>query len=72
MNILDFSLHSFCFFIFDFAKAFDTVPTQEAITQIRLLWDKQVHPQVDQLVALWVHSTSSFRWPSLGSSPSVI
>ena len=31
-----------------------------------------IHPQVDQLVALWVHSTSCFRWPSLRSSPSAI
>ena len=27
---------------------------------------------MDQLVALWVHSTSCFRWPSLRSSPSAI
>ena len=27
---------------------------------------------MDQLVALWAHSTSSFRWPSLRSSPSAI
>ena len=27
---------------------------------------------MNQLVALWVHSTSSFRWSSLRSSPSVI
>ena len=57
----------------DFAKAFDKVPrTQEAITQIRLLWDKRVHPQVDQLMALWAHSTSSIRCSSLRSSPSVM
>ena len=29
-------------------------------------------PKVDQLVALWAHSTSCFRWPSLRSSPSAI
>ena len=27
---------------------------------------------MDQLLALWAHSTSSFRWSSLRSSPSVI
>ena len=27
---------------------------------------------MDQLVALWAHSTSCFRWPSLRSSPSAI
>ena len=46
--------------------------TQEAITQTGLLWDKRVHPQVDQLMALWAHSTSSIRWSSLRFSPSVI
>ena len=30
----------------------------EAITQIGLLWDKRVHPQVDQLMALWAHSAT--------------
>ena len=29
-------------------------------------------PQVDQLMALWAHSTSCLRWPSLRSSPSAI
>ena len=46
--------------------------TQEAITQISLLWDKRVHPQLDQFMALWAHSTSSIRWSSLRSCPSVI
>ena len=53
--------------IMDFAKTFI-----RAITQIGLLWDKRVHPQVDQLMALWAHSKSSIRWSSLRSSPSVI
>ena len=30
----------------------------EAITQIGLLWDKRVHPQVDQPMALWGHSAT--------------
>ena len=46
--------------IMDFAKAFDKVP-RRAITQIGLLWDKRVHPQGNQLMALWVHLTSSIR-----------
>ena len=57
--------------IMDFAKVFDKVPHKRLFT-IGLLWDKRVHPQVDQLMALWAHSTSSFRWSSLRSSPSVI
>ena len=40
--------------------------TQEDIAQIRLLWDKRVHSQVDQFSALWVHASS------LRSSSSVI
>ena len=40
--------------------------------RIGLLWDKRVHPQVDQLMALWAHSKSSVRWSSLSSSPSII
>ena len=36
--------------IMDFAKAQGT--TQEAIVQIRLLRDKRIYSQVDQLVAL--------------------
>ena len=42
------------------------------VAQIRLVWDKSVHPQVDQLVALLAYSKSSFRCLSLRSSPSVI
>ena len=36
-------------------------PTQEAITQTRLLWDTRVHPQVDQLMVLWAQSTTVRR-----------
>ena len=43
-----------------FRKGLQQGPTQEAITQTRLLWDTSVHPQVDQLLALWAQSTSSF------------
>ena len=46
--------------------------TKEAITQIGLLWDKRVHPQVDQQMDLWARSTRSIRWAILRSSPSVI
>ena len=55
-----------------FRKGLRQGPTQEAITQTRLLWDTRVHPQVDQLMALWAQSTSSFRWSSLRSSPCFI
>ena len=47
-------------------------PTQEAITQTRLLSDTRVHPQVDQLMALWAQSTIRFRRSSLRSSPCFI
>ena len=52
-----------------FRKGLRQGPTQEAITQTRLLWETRVHPQVDQLMALWAQSTSSFRRSSLRSSP---
>ena len=55
-----------------FRKGLRQGPTQEAITQTRLLWDTRVHPQVDQLMALWAQSTSSFRRSSLRSSPCFI
>ena len=58
--------------IMDFAKAFDKVPHRRLLHKLDLLWDKRVNPQVDQLLALWAHSTSSFRWSSLRSSPSFI
>ena len=38
----------------------------------RLLWDTRVHLRVDQLMALWAQSTSSFRRSSLRSSHSFI
>ena len=59
----------------DFAKAFDKVPHRRLLHKLdywSLLWDKRVHLQVDQLMALWAHLTSSIRWSSLRSSPSVI
>ena len=55
-----------------FRKGLRQGPTQEAITQTRLLWDTRVHPQVDQLMGLWAQSTSSFRRSSLRSSPCFI
>ena len=58
--------------IMDFAKGIRQGTTQEAITQIGLYWDKRIRPQVDQLMALRAHSTSSISWSGLRSSPSVI
>ena len=58
--------------IMDFANAFDKVPHRRLLHKIGVLWDKRVHSKVDQLMALWAHSTSSFRWLSLRSSPSVM
>ena len=55
-----------------FRKGLRQGPTQEAITQTRLLWDTRVHPQVDQLMALWAQSIGSFRRSSLRSSPCFI
>ena len=57
--------------IMDFAKACDKVPHRRLLHKLDL-WDKRVHPQVDQLMALWALSKSSIRWSSLRSSPSVI
>ena len=45
--------------IIDFA--FDNDPHRRLLHKIGLLWGKRVHRHVDQLVALWVHSTNSFR-----------
>ena len=56
--------------IMDFAKTFDKVPHRRLLH--KYIWDQRIHPQVDQLVALWAHSKSCFRWPSLRSSPSAI
>ena len=58
-------------FIHIFAKAFDKVSHRRLLYKLDY-WDKSVHPQVDQLMALCAHSTSSFEWSSLRSSPSVI
>ena len=55
----------------DFAKTFDKVPHRRLLHKLDS-YGIRVHPQVDQLVALWVHSTKSFRCSSLRSSPSII
>ena len=54
--------------IMDFAKAFDKVPPRRLFTN----WNTMGLEEVEQLVALWAHSTSCFRWPSLRSSPCAI
>ena len=38
--------------IMDFAKALGTTPGAIDFVQIRILWDKRIYSQVDQLVAL--------------------
>ena len=58
--------------IMDFAKAFDKVPHRRLLHKLDYYGIRRVHPQVDQLMALWAHSKSSIRWSSLRSSPSVI
>ena len=63
--------------IMNLANVFDKVPHRGAggggaISQIRILWDWRVYPQVDQLAALWEHSTRSYRWTCLRSCPSAI
>ena len=37
--------------IIDLAKAFDKVPHGTLLYKFKLLWDKRVHPLVDQLLA---------------------
>ena len=44
--------------IMDFAKAFDKVPHRRLLHKLEYYG---IHPQVDQFVALWGHSTSCFR-----------
>ena len=59
--------------ITDFANIFDKVPHRKLKHKFDYNGIRgSIHPQVGQLMALWVHLTSNFRWSSLGSSPSVI
>ena len=58
--------------IMDFAKAFDKLPHRRLLYKLDFNGIRGLPTILDQLVALWAHSTSSFRWSSLSSSPSVI
>ena len=56
--------------IMDFAKAFDKVPHRRLLHKLEYYGIRgSTHKMI---VALWAHSTSCFRWPSLRSSPSAI
>ena len=53
--------------IMDFAKAFDKVPHRRLLHKLDHYGEKRVHPQVDQLMALWAHSTDTIRWSKIVS-----
>ena len=57
--------------LMDFAKALTRFHTGGYYTHWNIM-GLEDPPQVDQLAALWAHSTSCFGWPSLRSSPSAI